>query len=247
MPKRKLTPKEKEASTKKFSKKVKPFISTQNRIDLNPFIKNKVFSPIKIMFSENESTKFKKAYIKLLKTCSKEPHSVPVPLEYYIENEPNVKERFDLLWPGVETSIKERDDLLPSIDAIDKLPDPAMNNPWPLINAVNSENELVLKINLNSSRGRLVEDFKKLLTIMVKEFKKHGRKISKTGARRYDPGLEIYELRQENPRKWTFQRIAEKVFPDDFDVTKKDGANVKSALEKARRFYYEARRLIEGR
>jgi hypothetical protein len=252
MPKRKLTPKEKEASRKKFRKKINPFVSTKNRIDLNPFIKNKEFSPIKIMFPKDESTKFKKAYIELLKTRSKEPQSFySMPLEYFIESETNVKERFDLLWSGLETAKKEKGDLWALIQSIDKLPNPAMTNPWPLIDAINNGNEIVLRINLNHKRATIQKDISRLLTIAFKELEKNNRKILKISARDFSFYWSIYDLHRN--KKWKYPRIAKKIFPEEFkelDPFSEDKSvsipNPESAVIRTKQIFKEAERMIEG-
>jgi hypothetical protein len=122
----------------------------------------------------------------------------------------------------------------------------ANGKPWRLIDAINDENKIVLRINLNHKRERIKEDFERLFSIIRKGLKKHGRKTFKISNREFDLYQKIYDLRQENPKEWTFLRIAQKIFPRDFNTELKDGANVDSAVKKVTRFYKEAKRLIEG-
>jgi hypothetical protein len=111
---------------------------------------------------------------------------------------------------------------------------------FPLIDAINGENEIVLRFNLNAKRGPIVEDFKKLLTTAYDELKRHKREMPKFYELDYDKYLKVYNLKKKHP-KWTWVEIAQEVFPGDFDN------NVLSAIEKTREFYEKAKEKFENR
>jgi hypothetical protein len=85
-------------------------------------------------------------------------------------------------------------------------------------------------------------DFSKLLTVSFKELKKHNRERSRIPEREWDSYLKAYELREN--KKLTFLEIGKRMFPRDFKITK-EGSKTESAEKKARRFYNEAKKLIE--
>jgi len=116
-------------------------------------------------------------------------------------------------------------------------------DPFGIIDAINDENEIFLKIDLNQDRSRIEKVFKKILTLSFAELKKHGRKRVRISNREFDLYGEAYLLREKG---WTFRQIAQKMFPRDFNETAKDGANVDSAIKKATRFYNKAKGIING-
>ena len=67
---------------------------------------------------------------------------------------------------------------------------------------------------------------------------------SKIYNREFDLYLQIYKLREKDPRKWTFEKIAQKMFPRYFNLANEEAAKVRSAIETTRRYYHEAERLL---
>jgi 5S rRNA maturation endonuclease (ribonuclease M5) len=113
----------------------------------------------------------------------------------------------------------------------------------PLIDAIDQGQRIILKIDLDRKRGQIEKEFSSLLTTLHKELKKHGRKTKIISGVKYDKYLMAYKLRKQDQ---TFLEIAKKLFPEDFDLEIKDGANVESAVKKAERFCKKAKKIIEG-
>lgn len=116
--------------------------------------------------------------------------------------------------------------------------------PFSIIDAIDENNEIVLKINLNQNRGDIEEVFKKILTLSFAELKKHGRKRVRISKREFDLYNKVYELKEK--KGWNFPKIAREMFPRDFNEAVKDGTNRDSAIKKVARFYREAKKLING-
>jgi hypothetical protein len=116
----------------------------------------------------------------------------------------------------------------------------------PLIEAIDGKAfpSICLRINLNRSHTKIKDEFSRLLTVVGKELRKHNIKPIKMNAREFALYREVYTLRKKNA--WTFQQIAQKVFPRDF-INTKQGLKKESAIKKAQQIYREAKKLKEGK
>lgn len=123
--------------------------------------------------------------------------------------------------------------------------------PPPLIDAINNENEIVLRINLNHKRQPIVKDFSRLLTIAYKELRKNNRRLLKVSDRDFSLYETVYDLYKM--KKWTYLEIAEKIFPEEFkeqDPYSEDESvsipNPESAVVRIKQIFKEAKKIIEG-
>ena len=112
----------------------------------------------------------------------------------------------------------------------------------PLVNAIDNENRVVLRVNLNRKRETIEKEFSVFLTIVLKLLKEY-RGIEKFSDREFDLYWMIYNYHKN--MGWTFERIAQKIFPRDFVLTE-GGSNFQSALTKTKQIFKTAKRLIEG-
>lgn len=123
--------------------------------------------------------------------------------------------------------------------------------PPPLIDAINNQNEIVLKINLNHKQQTIVKHFSRLLAIASEELKKNNRKVRKIYDRDFGLYWTVYDLHRN--KKWTYLRIAKKIFPKEFeepdpysDDESVSEPNPESTVVRIKQIFKEAKKMIGG-
>jgi len=124
------------------------------------------------------------------------------------------------------------------------LPNPSNPNtlyPWPmdrmrdeapfrLVDAI-KDGLLTIKISTDHKRESLVQNFKKFMTLVDREIKKHGIEKFPKKDKYYELKTKIYELKRKG---WSFYKIGNKLFPDNPE-----------GRRRAKFFYDECKKMME--
>jgi hypothetical protein len=113
------------------------------------------------------------------------------------------------------------------------------------------ENTITIKIDLRRTRMEIIEDIKRLLSLLEKEsniFKIDLEQKHKHHWEEYDSFLRVYDLKKSNPQL-TWSDISKIIYPDALVKNKKEDKDLAKpwAKDKVRYHYKRALEMIEGR
>lgn len=114
------------------------------------------------------------------------------------------------------------------------------------IDAVDKENKtVIIKIHLDRKKKEILGDIGLFLDILKREAKDYNIDLKRPKPHWdiYDKFLEVHDLRREDKKKWSWSKIAERMFPEDCK-----GKNIfsRSAIDKVRHYDRQAKKMISG-
>ena len=108
------------------------------------------------------------------------------------------------------------------------------------IDAVDKENKtVIIKIHLDRKKKEILRDMGLFLDILKREAKDYNVDLKRPKPHWdiYDKFLKVHDLRTEDRKKWSWSKIAGKMFPRE---------PLRSAIDRVRHYDRQAKRMISG-
>jgi len=117
-------------------------------------------------------------------------------------------------------------------------------------NAVDQKaNTVIIKIHLDRNKTGTIKDIGILLRVLEKQAKQYSINIVRPRPHLdfYKDYLTVYDRRSEDPKEWTWPKIAKEIFPNEM-IKNKRGKEIPdpNAVGKVRNYFRQAIKMING-